>query len=138
MQIKRTSFEESESDLRIVRDTVFGMEQNVPREIEWDGEDSECAHVMVYTEDNTPFGTGRIKPNGKIGRLAILKEYRKKGIGEKVLNSLIDIAKENGLKEVYLHAQVQAESFYSKRGFKRCGDEFIEADIRHVKMILKI
>ncbi len=136
MTIKTTSFEESEPDIRTIRDTVFGQEQHVPLNIDWDGEDSDSVHVIAYAEDGNPIGTGRIKPDGKIGRLAILKDFRGQGIGEKVLCTLIDTAKDKGLKQVYLHAQIQAESFYRNRGFKTVGDEFIEADIKHVKMVL--
>ncbi|SLM29657.1 putative Acetyltransferase, GNAT family [Desulfamplus magnetovallimortis] len=138
MKIETTSFEDSEAELRTIRETVFCLEQNVPRDIEWDGEDSDCAHVIAYDENNAPIGTGRIKPDGKIGRLAILKEYRQRGIGEKILNSLIDLARNKGLNQVYIHAQTHAESFYHKRGFAREGDEFIEADIKHIKMLLDI
>jgi len=138
MRIQTTSFEASEADISSIRDTVFCLEQNIPRDIEWDGEDSEFTHVIAYGENNTPIGTGRIKSDGKIGRLAILKDLRGQGIGERILMSLIDVARDKGLKQVYLHAQIQAESFYSNRGFQKDGAEFIEANIRHVKMVLEI
>ena len=138
MNIKTTSFEASGADIRLVRDIVFGEEQQVPRDIEWDGLDPACTHVMAYSDHGTPIGTGRITLNGKIGRLAILKAYRGKGLGAKLLERLIDIAKVQGLGEVYLHAQVQAKFFYAKKGFVALGDEFMEADIRHVKMVLDL
>ncbi len=68
MKIQIISFEEPEVEIRSIREIVFGLEQNVPRDIEWNGEDSECAHVIACGENNTPIGTGRIKPDGKIGR----------------------------------------------------------------------
>ena len=138
MKIQTTSFEASKADISSIRDTVFCLEQNIPRDIEWDGEDSECTHVIASHHNGTSIGTGRIKSDGKIGRLAILKDFRGQGIGERVLMSLIDVARDKGLKQVYLHAQIQAESFYRKRGFQKDGDEFIEANIRHVKMVLEI
>ncbi len=138
MNIKTTSFESSETDLRFIRDIVFGEEQQVPRDIEWDGLDPECIHVMAYSDTGDPIGTGRITQNGKIGRLAILKPYRGKGIGAELLEKLIDIAKAQAMGSVYLHAQVQAEAFYTKKGFIKTGDHFMEADIRHVKMVLDL
>jgi GNAT superfamily N-acetyltransferase len=105
MKIQTTSFEASKADISSIRDTVFCLEQNIPRDIEWDGEDSECTHVIASHHNGTSIGTGRIKSDGKIGRLAILKDFRGQGIGERVLMSLIDVARDKGLKQVYLHAR---------------------------------
>ncbi len=135
MTIEITSFTESENYIRSLRDTVFVQEQGVSRELEWDGEDARCTHVLARNDSGIPIGTGRMRPDGKIGRLAVLADWRGHGIGGELLELLISKANEFKLKSVYLHAQTRAISFYEKYGFRKEGSEFIEAGISHVKMV---
>lgn len=135
MNIKITSFSESENEIRSLRDAVFGIEQGVPRDLDWDGEDSYCAHVLAKESDGSLIGTGRIRSDGKIGRLAVLARRRRNGVGGRILEALISEAYAHRLNRVYLHAQSQAISFYEKHGFRKEGSEFVEAGIPHVKMI---
>lgn len=137
MRIITTSFKDSEADIRTIRDKVFGEEQNVPDDIEWDGKDEDAIHTLAYIR-NKPVGTGRMTADGKIGRLAILKEYRCKGIGGKMLDALIEEAKKNGLQKLYLHAQTHAIWLYEKRGFIASGNLFMEAGIEHIYMSLDL
>ena len=134
MNLKLTSYEESEGKIRSIRDTVFGQEQKVPREINWDGNDPDCIHIVALDKDDKPIGTGRIQADGKIGRLAVLKDWRNRGFGGKMLETLVESACSQGLKQVHLHAQVHAILFYEKRGFEKDGEEFMEAGIRHINM----
>ncbi len=135
MDIKITSFTESEDYIRFLRDTVFGKEQGVSRELDWDGEDTGCIHVLACNGSGIPVGTGRMRLNGRIGRLAVLENWRGKGVGGNLLESLVGDALERRFKSVYLHAQTQAISFYEKHGFCMEGEKFIEAGISHVKMV---
>ncbi|MBT7742065.1 MAG: GNAT family N-acetyltransferase [Opitutae bacterium] len=134
MKVTIRSFREAESDIRFVRDIVFGQEQNVAREVDWDGKDSQSIQVVATDDDNNPVGTGRMQPDGKIGRLAVLDSWRGQGIGQKMLRVLVETAEKKGFQEVFLHAQVHAASFYEKCGFHKNGEEFLEAGIPHVKM----
>lgn len=134
MNIAITSFEKSEGDIRAVRDTVFGDEQKVTRELDWDGIDPLCIHVVATDDSGRLIGTGRIQPDGKIGRMAVLADWRGRGVGRQMLAVLLEAARRRGLAEVYLHAQIQAVPFYARCGFRRAGTEFIEAGIRHINM----
>jgi predicted GNAT family N-acyltransferase len=134
MNIRTTSFEESEEDIRFVRDTVFGEEQKVCRELDWDGMDTRCIHVVATDTRRNPIGTGRMQPDGRIGRLGVLKTWRGRGIGGRMLEALIESAHSLDLDEVHLHAQLQMVSFYYKRGFAKDGGEFMEVGIRHINM----
>ena len=134
MNIRITTFEASEREIRFVRDTVFGGEQDVPRELDWDIHDPDCVHAVATDESDNPIGTGRVLPDGRIGRLAVLKPWRGRGIGGEMLEALVQSARRRGLDEVYLHAQVHAMPFYEKSRFKQDGDEFVEAGIKHVNM----
>lgn len=133
-QIVITSFAESAADIRSVRDAVFGQEQHVPREVDFDDQDPHCVHVVATDAGGTPIGTGRMQRDGRIGRLSVLKQWRGQGIGARMLEALVASARGRGLEKVYLHAQVQAIPFYERRGFVRDGSEFLEAGMRHVTM----
>lgn len=122
------------ADLRHVRDAVFVEEQRVPAEIERDALDPVCTHVLATDADGRPLGTGRLAPDGKIGRMAVLSSNRGQGIGLAMLRALVARARELGLREVHLHAQVDAEGFYAAEGFLPVGERFEEAGIVHQAM----
>jgi len=119
--------------LQQVRRAVFIVEQEVPEQEEWDSDDLVSAHVLAV-RNREPVGTGRLSPGGKIGRLAVLSEFRGRGLGARILKTLLQEASHRGLLDVYLHAQVQALVFYEKLGFKVEGEVFDEAGIPHRKM----
>ena len=116
-----------------VRRQVFILEQEVAEEEEWDDDDPVAVHVLAV-RNREPVGTGRLNTGGKIGRLAVLREFRGRGIGERLTRMLIQEAAHRGLRQVYLHAQVQALPFYAKLGFRAEGDVFDEARIPHRRM----
>ena len=121
--------------LERIRRTVFVEEQQVPEKDEWDDEDSGSIHVLARL-NRDPVGTGRMNPAGKIGRIAVLPRLRGQGIGTQILLLLLEEARRHGIREPFLHAQVQAVSFYETLGFSQRGDAFDEAGIPHVRMSL--
>ncbi|WP_373898066.1 GNAT family N-acetyltransferase [Haloimpatiens sp. FM7315] len=127
-------------DALFVRTEVFVKEQNVPLDMELDEYDNLAYHLVIYDNDK-PIGVGRfvkIEDYYLIGRVAILKEYRGKGYGEFIMKSIIKKVKELGGKKIKLHAQVHAEKFYEKLGFKSYGEIFYEAGIKHVNMEMNL
>lgn len=124
--------------LREVRTKVFIEEQNVSQEEEWDGLDDQSLHVLAIDEKEMPIGTGRLLPEGKIGRMAVLREWRGKGIGAAILNMLMREARSRGHEKVRLAAQVHAVPFYEKFGFQAYGDEFMDAGIPHYWMEARV
>jgi predicted GNAT family N-acyltransferase len=122
------------ADLRAVREPVFVIEQQVPIEEEWDALDPQCRHVIARDSANRPVGTGRLTPERKIGRMAVLAEWRGKGVGDALLEALLDEARSLGWPEVSLNSQTHAMPFYARHGFEPFGDEFMEAGIPHRKM----
>lgn len=123
--------------LSFVRREVFIQEQNVPEELEWDEFDRTAQHILVLN-DTQPVATARIKKDGHIGRMAVLKQYRQQGIGSEILLRLLDDARKLELKKVFLYAQVSAIHFYEKQGFVCEGNEFMDAGIPHKMMIKKL
>jgi predicted GNAT family N-acyltransferase len=131
----RATWEADRRALERIRREVFVREQQIPESDEWDDEDATSVHVLA-TLNRDPVGTGRLNRAGKIGRIAVLPGLRGRGIGTMILGRLLDEARRLGIREPYLHAQVQAVPFYEKLGFARKGGEFDEAGIPHVRMSL--
>lgn len=124
--------------LREVRDAVFVVEQGVPVELEHDALDPLCAHVLARDPDGRPIGTGRLTPDARIGRMAVLADWRNAGVGAALLSALIRAARDRGLRSVSLHAQLPAQVFYARHGFEPEGDVFVEAGIEHRTMRLAL
>jgi predicted GNAT family N-acyltransferase len=121
-------------DAKLVRFEVFVQEQNVPAELEMDSMDALCLHAVAYDADGAPVGTGRLLPDGHIGRMAVRKPGRGSGVGGALLQALMAQAKQRGDKVVMLSAQTHAAPFYERHGFRIEGDEFFEAGIAHINM----
>lgn len=130
IQFITTNWQQKNKELKQVRSAVFIEEQHVPENMEWDEFDSQSIHFLVL-QNNTAIATARLKPDGQIGRIAVMKNYRRKGIAKKLLTTVISHAKNNNYNMVYLHAQKQAIDFYKQFGFIINGEEFIDANIRH-------
>jgi predicted GNAT family N-acyltransferase len=117
-----------------IREAVFVAEQGVPPEIELDDWDERCEHALAYDPGGRAVGTGRLLPDGHIGRMAVLREARGQGVGGRVLEALIERARERGMRRVALNAQTHAAPFYARYGFIVAGETFMEAGIPHVAM----
>jgi predicted GNAT family N-acyltransferase len=132
-RIEILSWEKAHPHAAPIRFTVFVEEQRVPREIELDEMDPRSVHAVAF-ENDLPVGTGRLLPDGHIGRMAVLKERRGRGIGGLILQRLMDEARKRGDREVALSAQVHATAFYRAHGFVEEGAEYLEAGIPHRDM----
>jgi predicted GNAT family N-acyltransferase len=120
-----------------IRRRVFIEEQRVPEEIELDADDAHAFQALALL-DGVAIGCGRMLEHGgsevKIGRMAVLPEFRKTGVGAHILRFLIESARTRGFRKAILHAQLTAEGFYLKQGFSPVGGVFDEAGIAHRKM----
>ena len=135
-QLIKTSWQENREALSLIRRKVFIEEQKVPEKLEWDEYDKTSLHILVLNHHQQPVATGRIKPDGQIGRMAVLKEYRHQGIGTEIIKALIEYARQQGYPNIYLHAQTSAIPFYKHFGFTEYGNEFLDANIPHKSMRL--
>ena len=119
--------------LRAIREEVFVREQSVPAEMEMDEFDAQSHHVVAIA-DGVAIGTGRLLPDGHIGRMAVLGKWRNQGVGSALLVALIDEARKRGVSRVVLNAQIHALPFYLRHGFQAEGEEFLDAGIAHRRM----
>ncbi len=124
--------------LRAVRTEVFIHEQAVSAEEEWDGIDPDCEHVLAFDSKGRAIGTGRLLPDGHIGRMAVVKAYRGCGVGAALLKRLIERARERGMQACALNSQTHALGFYGRFGFEAHGEEFLDAGIPHRHMTKKL
>jgi predicted GNAT family N-acyltransferase len=118
-----------------IRKVVFVEEQNCPPELEWENEDVST-HFLA-TIDNEPAGACRWRKTDagyKLERFAVLKAFRKKGVGQALVSAALADLPENA-SYVYLNAQLEAMPLYAKSGFVAEGEQFEEAGIQHFKMV---
>lgn len=137
LRVRTGNWNELGAQCSALRREVFVEEQHVPAEIEIDGRDPDCVHALA-TLAGQPVGTGRLLPDGRIGRLAVRAAFRGKGIGAALLALLIEEARERGFASAVLNAQTGALGFYEGFGFSPVGEEFVEAGIRHQRMELRL
>jgi len=116
-----------------LRNAVFVREQGIAAHFEWDEWDARSVHCVAYL-DGEPVATGRLLPDGHIGRMAVRADQRGRGIGRRVLDALLNVAAARGDTGVALSAQQQVEAFYRKQGFEPVGEPYDEVGIRHVMM----
>lgn len=138
IRIEFARYPEDLPDLRAVREPVFIIEQAVPPELEWDELDARSLHVIARDPEGTPVGTARLTPEHAIGRMAVLADWRGRGVGTALLTSLIAKARELGHPFLELHAQTHAIGFYERFGFSAHGPEYDEAGIPHRSMRLSL
>ena len=137
IEIRPADFKQDFELLKSIRETVFVEEQSVPLELEWDEHDQAAYHLLAF-ENNTAIATARILGNGKIGRMAVLPDWRHQGIGTSMLKQLVDKAIQIGLERVTLSAQVSAIPFYQRLGFVITSETYEDAGILHQDMELRL
>jgi predicted GNAT family N-acyltransferase len=136
--IHLVTWHDGEPLLRAIREAVFMREQGVTAELEWDGLDDTCHHALALSATGDAIGCGRITPDGHIGRMAVLPEWRGKKVGSAILEALLDYARSQHQTSVEISAQVQALPFYQKFGFEAQGKVFQDAGMPHRKMSLHL
>jgi predicted GNAT family N-acyltransferase len=124
--------------LRAVREAVFIHEQHVPAELEWDGLDEQSRHALALSAKGEAIGCGRILPNGHIGRIAVVPQWRKQKVGTAIMEALINDARARGFTQVEVDAQIYAVPFYRLFDFEEEGEEFQDAGMPHIRMRLRL
>ena len=133
LAVRLGSWDELSAQASPIRFTVFVDEQKVPVELELDEFDPLSCHALALAGDEA-VGTGRLLPDGHIGRMAVLAAWRGRGVGALLLQALIDEAKRRGMARVVLNAQTHALGFYARFGFVPEGEEYEEAGLPHRTM----
>lgn len=132
--VRIVDWRDAGATLMALRTEVFVREQGVPAHLEQDGLDGGCAHALACDAAGEAIGTGRLMPDGRIGRMAVRASWRGRGVGGAILTALVEEARRRRMAEVYLHAQRHARDFYARQGFEDEGEPFDEAGIAHIGM----
>jgi predicted GNAT family N-acyltransferase len=132
--VRIAAWPEARAAARRIREAVFVAEQGVPVEIELDEWDERSEHALAYDAAGNAIGTGRLLPDGHVGRMAVVRAARGQGVGGLLLEALVERARARGMRRVALNAQTHAVPFYARFGFAVEGEAFIEAGIPHVAM----
>lgn len=120
-----------------IRRQVFQIEQGIDEKVDFDGKDDKSEHFLAFCKSEA-VGTARVryisKETAKLERLAVLKNYRKIGVGRKIMDYIINYLRKKGIQNLTLDSQEHAKGFYEEIEFKQKGEVFQEAGIPHVKM----
>ncbi len=136
--LRTATWTADEAALQDLRRMVFIIEQQVPESLEWDEFDAVSVHALAQNAQGGAIGTGRLLPDGHIGRVAVRRGWRGRGVGGAILDFLIDCARRRGDHMVQLNAQTHAIGFYERHGFVAQGEEFPDAGSPHRQMIRTI
>jgi predicted GNAT family N-acyltransferase len=124
--------------LKAVRTQVFIEEQSIPESEDWDADDAAADHALARTRSGEAIATGRLTPDGRIGRMAVVKSWRGEGVGAAILRHLVERAAARGMRRLTLSAQSYAIPFYEKAGFAVTGAAYMECNIEHQNMVLDL
>ena len=124
--------------LRSIRETVFIGEQGIPEELEWDGLDESCRHALALSLQGNAIGCGRMQPDGHIGHIAVLPQWRRQKIGTAILEALLDYARANDYPQVSVDAQPSSMQCYKRFGFATESEVPANAELPQIRMLLKL
>ena len=136
-EIQLATSPEDQMKAMMVRCIVFCGEQGVPYTVERDEFETSAVHILGVLEGE-PVAAGRVRyfPDyAKLERIAVLRPYRKRGIGSEITRFLVSLAQERGYSSYRMNAQVRHEAFYARLGFHSLGERFMEAEIKHILMV---
>ncbi|WP_166265833.1 GNAT family N-acetyltransferase [Marinobacter caseinilyticus] len=137
LKIRKYSWQLAPDAVKDIRLSVFIDEQGVPPELEWDDTDAIADHFIALLPDNTPVAVARMYPSitdtAHFGRMAVVKTYRGRGYGQRLLRHMVTEAAPD-FDDFYLSAQVKAIPFYQRAGFHVCSEPYDDAGIPHVDM----
>ncbi len=137
IDVEQADWQASQAVIRAIRQTVFVDEQGVPQDLAVDEQDPAALHWIAYNETGQPVGVARLVGH-QIGRMAVLKTYRDKGVGSALLRRILKLAADTDLDHLQLNAQLHAVPFYAGVGFEVCGAQLEEAGIAHLPMRLDL
>jgi len=133
-RVELKSWEEARAAAAPIRYAVFLEEKDAPPGVELDEMDPQSVHALAFDETGKAVGTGRLLPDGQIGRLVVLKDWRRRGIGDAIIEALTEEARKRGYPDVAISAPLQAAEFYRGHGFVAEGKVFREAGMLQQKM----
>lgn len=137
VSIRAARWRQDEAGIAAVRRAVFIEEQAVPEALEWEAVDCQC-DWFVASAAGKVVAVARLTPAGRIGRMAVLPAWRRRGLASRLLAEAIAAARRHAMARLELHAQCHAVGLYARFGFRAEPDEFLEAGLPHRRMFLDL
>lgn len=141
-QVRVGTWAEQGLAAQALRHEVFAAEQGIAADLMSDASDLTAVHALAFNRFGAPLATGRLLKAApgvaKVGRMATAASVRGAGLGEGVLQALLEVARQRGDREVHLQAQISAVDFYRRAGFSSHGEVFEEAGVQHQEMRRKL
>lgn len=128
-KVNQVNWRSNSADIKSIREKVFVCEYRIPQSSEFDKQDSKSEHVLLRNERGDPIATGRICEDGKISRIAVLRNYRGSEAGKRVIGKLLDIAKARGLTKVYIDSGLDDVDKYRQLGFSATGSVYMDSGV---------
>ncbi|MGS2721313.1 GNAT family N-acetyltransferase [Paraglaciecola aestuariivivens] len=136
--VKNVDWENEQHKLRKIREKVFVCQRRIPVEYEFDQLDSQSFHVLVVNEQDQEIATGRITPQGEIGRIAVEPQHRRPEVYKQLSDALLNIARQIGVRHILVQCELEGVSYYQKQGFRPIGSVFMDAGIPRQRMICSL
>jgi predicted GNAT family N-acyltransferase len=137
-KVKNVDWGNAKHKLSKIREQVFVHEWRIPKECEFDQQDDVAFHVLVLDEDNREIATGRITPQGEIGRIAVVPAFRGPEVYLELFSALLAIAKQIGLEDVLIQCELEGVKYYQQQGFRPVGSVYMDAGIARQAMTCTI
>ena len=137
-RIELKDWEQARPSAAPLRYGVFMEEKYALPGIELDDLDAQCAHALAVDEGGATVATGRLQPDGNIGRMAVLKDWRRRGVGEAIIQALVEEARRRSYREVWVSVPLQAAEFYRGLGFAADGKVTKDAGLLVQKMRMEL
>jgi len=136
--VRAADWKNDEAAIARVRRVVFIEEQGVSEALEWESVDPQYQWLVALSRNQNVIGIVRLTEAGWIGRMAVMPDWRRRGVGSGLLDAALNVARELGFGQVQLSAQIHAMPFYARRGFVAEGPEYLDAGIPHRSMTLNL
>jgi|TARA_B100000614_G_scaffold152148_1_gene134839 predicted GNAT family N-acyltransferase len=134
-KVQQVLWQEACDQLKTLRKAVYVLEWQLPETTEFDDLDSKAAHVLLFSDQDTPIATGRLTPSGELGRIAVLPGHRTLAVYKLLFAALLKHAELQNIKQIQLQSELASVKFHQAKGFKPVGKVFMEAGIPMQKMV---
>jgi len=128
----------SADEIMDVRRKVFVIEQRFHKEIVCDHIDHKCFHILVRDENNQAIGCGRLSPDGRVSKIAVIISHRSIGIGSRILGELIKLAKQSHIDNLTLNAETDLTKFYFQKKFSVDGPVYMKQGVPHQRLVKRL
>ena len=121
-----------------VRIQAMAKKHHIPLRKEFDSHDTPDTKYIVVTDDGFPIATARMYPldghSMMIGRVVVLPEYRRQGIGTMVVTECEVWAEDLFYSKAVVESRDNKTAFYEQMGYEICGEPVAGDTFRCVRM----